>query len=131
MAGATNRDRFLALIFAEPGLTDSDIRRRTGIEPHQQANQICRSFAAAGLVRRIAGPKGQIVNVPVADLRAPAIPEDPEPSQGASAGPIRGLRIRGAVLGLEETGKCESNGNIRDRQSASSPHRRVGRSPEP
>ena len=67
----TNRERILALIRAEPGLTDSEIRKRTGIEPHQQVNQICRSFAAAGLTRRFKGPQGQIVNLSVSDEAPP------------------------------------------------------------
>ena len=63
MASGTNRDRVLALIKEQPGLTDSEIRRRTGIEPHQQVNQICRSLAAAGFIRRIKGSRGHIVNL--------------------------------------------------------------------
>lgn len=62
----TNRERVLALIRDRPGLTDSEIRQRTGIEPHQQVNQICRSLAAAGLIERVTGPHGRIVNLPIA-----------------------------------------------------------------
>lgn len=64
MARTTNRDLVLALIRAEPGLTDTEIRKRTGIEPHQQVNQICRSLSAAGLSNRVPGPDGLIINVP-------------------------------------------------------------------
>ena len=59
----TNRERILALIRSEPaGLTDSEIRERTGIRPHQQVNQICRSLAQAGHIERRAGPQGRLVN---------------------------------------------------------------------
>lgn len=61
----TNRERVLALVLSEPaGLTDSEICRRTGIQPHQQVNQICRSLAQAGLTARYAGPRGRLVNFP-------------------------------------------------------------------
>ena len=63
----TNHERVLALLRSEPvGLTDSEIRERTGIQPHQQVNQICRSLAQAGLIERRAGPQGQLVNLPPA-----------------------------------------------------------------
>ena len=65
----TNRERVLVLIRSEPaGLTDSEIRERTGIQPHQQVNQICRSFAQAGLIERCAGPQGRLVNFPAGSL---------------------------------------------------------------
>ena len=60
----TNREQVLALIRSEPGLTDRAIRERTGIEPHQQVNQICRTFAAQGLIQRTAGPDGLLINIP-------------------------------------------------------------------
>jgi hypothetical protein len=63
----TNAERILAEIRAHPGLTDAELRVRTGIEPHQQVNQICRRLAARGLIRREARQIGPIVNVPVAE----------------------------------------------------------------
>ena len=61
----TNRERVLELLCSElVGLTDSEIRERTGIQPHQQVNQICRSLARAGLIERHAGPHGRLVNLP-------------------------------------------------------------------
>ena len=36
----TNRERVLALLRYEPdGLTESEVRERTGIQPHQQVNK--------------------------------------------------------------------------------------------
>ena len=65
----TNRERVLALVRSEPtGLTDSEIRGRTGIQPHQQVNQICRSLAQAGLIERRAAPQGRLVNFPPGSL---------------------------------------------------------------
>lgn len=60
----TNRERILALIQTKPGLTDAEIRERTGIQPHQQVNQICRKLALSGLICRSTGPEGQIINTP-------------------------------------------------------------------
>lgn len=61
----TNRERVLALIRAAPdGITDSEIRKRTGIRPHQQVNQICRKLAQAGLTLRQRGKEGLLVNLP-------------------------------------------------------------------
>ena len=66
----TNRERVWALVRSEPaGLTDSEIRERTGIQPHQQVNQICRSLAQAGLIERRAGPLGRLVNFPPSSLQ--------------------------------------------------------------
>jgi hypothetical protein len=54
----------LDLIRREPGLTDSEIRQRTGIDPHQQVNGICNRLAKDGRIRRQRGPRGQWVNLP-------------------------------------------------------------------
>src|SRR5207244_8799862 len=61
----TNRILVLNAIQAHPGLTDGELRNLTGVEPHQQVNQICRSLAAAGLTRRIPGADGRVINLPV------------------------------------------------------------------
>lgn len=72
----TNRERVLVLVRSEPaGLTDSEIRRRTGIQPHQQVNQICRGLAQAGLIERRAGPQGRLVNFPPDSLPRNSPPE--------------------------------------------------------
>ena len=61
----TNRERILALIRASPGLTDTEIRERSGIQPHRQVNQICRLLAEGGLIRRTTGTSGRIINLPL------------------------------------------------------------------
>ncbi len=58
----SNRDRILSLITANADLTDRQIREATGIEPHQQVNQICRRLEADGLIYRQRGPNGLIMN---------------------------------------------------------------------
>lgn len=77
---STNRERILKTIVATPGLTDGEIRAMTGVEPHQQVNQICRSLAREGLVRRITGVHGKIVNLPT------AVGERPKVLDGQQAG---------------------------------------------
>lgn len=77
MAKLTNRERVLSLIRVEPGLTDSEIRLRTGIEPHQQVNQICRGLASSGLTKRITGASGLIINVSVTNTDG-SVPQTPE-----------------------------------------------------
>jgi hypothetical protein len=62
---ASNQDIILELIRQVPGLTDSEIRQRTGINPHQQVNAICNRLADKGLTRRERGPHGHWVNLPV------------------------------------------------------------------
>ena len=62
-----NKDRILELLRgSDRPLTDSEIGRRTGIQPHQQVNQICRALAAAGHIDRTKGPEGYLVNSAVA-----------------------------------------------------------------
>ena len=84
----TNRERVLALLRSEPvGLTDSQIRERTGIQPHQQVNQICRNLAQAGLIERRAGPQGQLVNLPPASLPGNSRPDPPSVPHAGSGKP--------------------------------------------
>ena len=83
----TNRERVLALIRSRPGLTDSEIRRETGVRPHQQVNRICRKLESEGLIRRLRGPQGRIVNLP---REGPG--ETPNP--GERDGPRTGVASR-------------------------------------
>lgn len=46
-------------------MTDDQIRRHSGIEPHQQVNQICRRLAADGQIVRRPRRDGMIVNLAV------------------------------------------------------------------
>jgi len=70
----SHREQILSVILARPGLTDAQIRRHTGIEPHQQVNQICRSLEARGLIRRVVGRDGYIVNLPAEQPEHPDAP---------------------------------------------------------
>jgi hypothetical protein len=58
----TNADVILAAIREEPGSTDAELRQRTGVEPHQQVNQICRRLEAQGSILRRSRPDGRIGN---------------------------------------------------------------------
>ena len=75
----TNVERVLALIRSSPGgLTDREIRERTGISPHQQVNQIGNRLAREGLTRREPDARGVLVNRPaVDDERDPSVPAVP------------------------------------------------------
>jgi len=60
----TNTDRILrALRTSGVPLDDDELARTCGIRPRQQVNQICRRLEAQGLVQRIVGGDGKIVNV--------------------------------------------------------------------
>ena len=84
----TNRERVLALIRSEPaGLTDSQIRERTGIRPHQQVNQICRKLAEGALIERRLGPAGRLVNVPSASLHGHSRSDRHRPRRALGARP--------------------------------------------
>jgi hypothetical protein len=107
----TNRERLLAAIQACPGLTDAELCRLTGIEPHQQVNQICRALAARGLIRRVTGPGGQIVNLPSDGTTALASPEKPATAKG-QASPAS-LRPEGALVVLPCSARKASGGGTR------------------
>lgn len=83
----TNRDQIWTAICAAPGLTDAELRVQTGVEPHQQVNQICRRLEHEGLITRTVGPNGHIVNRPATGRAAlatqPAAPTRPEPKPAA------------------------------------------------
>jgi hypothetical protein len=62
VAAVTNKDRILGVLRERGPLTDSELRRATGIEPHQQVNQICHRLEAEGRLRRVPGADGRILN---------------------------------------------------------------------
>ena len=83
----TNKERVLALIRSSAnGLTDREIRERTGISPHQQVNQICNRLAKKGLTCREPGPGNVLVNKPAVEgdtgLSLPAGDRTKEPCDG-------------------------------------------------
>jgi len=59
-----NTERLLELIKHTPGLDDDELSRISGVQPRQQVNQICRRLEGRGLIRRIRGRYGKIVNLP-------------------------------------------------------------------
>ena len=76
------------------GLTDREIRERTGISPHQQVNQICNRLAEKALTRRERGPRGIWVN-------RPALEGDGEVSVPAVARTKGGHDGTGGLLEIE------------------------------
>lgn len=58
----TNAERIVMALRAEPGLTDGELRERTGINPQQQVNQLCRRLEQQGRLRRLERPDGRIGN---------------------------------------------------------------------
>lgn len=52
-----------ALRHATRPLDDDELARRAGITPRQTVNQICRRLEAEGVLSRVSGPDGKIVNV--------------------------------------------------------------------
>ncbi len=107
-----NRDRILELLRAsERPLSDSEIRRRTGIEPHQQVNQICRSLAAAGLIDRRQGSEGRLVNSAVGTARFEEIADDAGRSEAsAHPGGLPELELEGALIVIPCSGRKRRGG---------------------
>lgn len=60
---ASRRERVLATIRASARpLDDVELSRRSGIRPRQTVNTICHALAAEGVIERLTGPHGLIVN---------------------------------------------------------------------
>ena len=73
----TNTERILAALRAEPGLSDGQLRQRTGVDPHQQVNQICRRLEGKGRLRRLVRADGRIGNYPSEGVVPPVRLVDP------------------------------------------------------
>lgn len=93
----TNREKILELLAssARP-LTDTEIRQRTGIEPHQAVNQICRGLAAEGVTDRRKGPDGYLVNSVIDRSLI-----EPRAGQSDRSGPDDG--VSSVSINLEDT----------------------------
>jgi hypothetical protein len=81
----SHRDRILHTLRISPMPLDDDLlAERAGISPRHTVNQICRRLHADGLVDRVPGPDGKIVNV----LRAVSKPTTVTPLRVARSQPI-------------------------------------------
>ena len=59
----TNREKVLSTLrLSTSPLDDDELARRAGVSPRQQVNQICRRLVQEGLLTRVSGPDGKIVN---------------------------------------------------------------------
>jgi hypothetical protein len=71
----TNVDLVSAAITRHPGATDGELRQFSGVEPHQQVNQICRRLAQQKRTIRRIRRDGRIGNYPYSD----AVPDAAAP----------------------------------------------------
>jgi hypothetical protein len=62
MSGGTHTERIIDLLGRRPGIDDDEIARVLRIEPRQTVNQVCRRLAERGLVSRVRGDNGKIIN---------------------------------------------------------------------
>lgn len=74
MVRMTNADVLLAAISRHPGATDGELRTITGIEPHQQVNQICRRLDEQGRIDRRARGDRRIGNYPLGGVTPLLLP---------------------------------------------------------
>lgn len=89
----TNREKVLStLSHATTSLDDDELARRAGISSRQQVNQICRVLAREGLLARVSGPDGKIVNAlrGAGAAQAPTLLADSNPADFATE-PARAL----------------------------------------
>jgi len=89
----TNREKVLSTLRrATTPLDDDELARRAGVTPRQQVNQICRALVQEGLLVRVGGPEGKIVNVlrNSDPTQAPRVAADSDPAE-SEAGSDRAL----------------------------------------
>lgn len=96
----TNADRIVAEIATAPGSSDGELRQRTGIDPHQQVNQICRRLAADGRIVRRTRPDGVIGNYPADHEVRTVIVSSPQVPAPRPTPPSRLLNRTGALVVL-------------------------------
>jgi hypothetical protein len=59
----THRERIRQALEVQNELSDTQLCQRTGIQPHQQVNTLCRQLEAEGIIRRERGSNGIIRNI--------------------------------------------------------------------
>jgi hypothetical protein len=104
----TNTDRILVAIGAAPGISDSELRQQTGIEPHQQVNQICRRLDREGKTRRETRPDGRIGNYLVGATSAAGVVPTVQAAVRVNVRPVTelpGPAARNALMVLPCSGR--------------------------
>lgn len=89
----TNRERIIDVLKHRPGLDDDELSLRTGVWPRQQINQICRRLEAEGVLWRVRGPDGKIVNV----LKGGVGPFRPVPRPAVAKIPRESTEVRKSI----------------------------------
>jgi hypothetical protein len=95
-----------ALRLATSPLDDDELARRLHVRPRQAVNQAARKLEGDGLLRRVSGPDGKLVNVLVgdADVSAPVVVElatGHAPPPGDSSEQRAAERLMLDALGLD------------------------------
>lgn len=117
----TNAERIVAELRLHGPQTDAELRQWTGIDPHQQVNQICRRLEGKGVLRRRVGPAGHIVNellrsgdqpVRTAPDQRPAPQQSGAPllQQTSTTRPADTISLDGALIVLPCSGRKASGG---------------------
>lgn len=104
MTAVSNADRILATLERWPDLDDDQLSEKANIRPRQQVNQICRRLESRGLVQRLPGPHGKIINRLSGvsrDEKAPAVHSRPAASRTTTA--ASGLRLKVGAAELRDT----------------------------
>jgi hypothetical protein len=90
----THRERILdALRLSSVPLDDDQLARRTGIDPRQTVNQLCRALEVDGILRRYVGPDGKLVNQLIAANAADSVATDQAAVPAGPADPSEGPAI--------------------------------------
>lgn len=83
----SHEDDVLTYIRTWPARDDDEISRALAIRPRQTVNMVCRRLEAKGLIRRVRGDLGKIVNVPGVGPTAERRPPAPCPAARPHAEP--------------------------------------------
>lgn len=89
-------EQILTAIRHEP-LDDDVLARRLGLAHRQSVNQVARQLEARGLLRRVPGPDGKLVNVLTGPDALAAAPPIPPAQPGPAAGPMGEDAVKRAV----------------------------------